>query len=639
MRVDADDPARRVERPPRSAVEHDVQVGWIRTDAQGDGIVALEQRQRAPPGRLAARLGRRVAGSSILAQQAVILLRIHHVVPQSCPLGGQLQVDRHPGVFKPLVEPREHEAPGETRLADLAREAYVDGRHLLLIVPAVVHPLGLQVRHAARRWHAVLRHEHRSPGMMAPQVQQVSEVVRRTLGRRRRPVSRIEADEVGIVRVDVIGGEIASQIRRGRAYQHRVERVHVVVVFLEPRVGRKTVAPAQGLLLRPARLRGVPQRVERRPIGVGDRPLGVVDVPFIPQQLVTLLREPHVCRRAALHGEKPSPVGATPVRPAVVRADRKRLPLPPQHERQHMIRDVGVVAPPRMPRARGDQRPTVHHIHRPPHLAAEVGLPTEGVVIAARRQLRPHPVHQPERVVGVPFVPTRERPIKRGREDGVQPHRVRVGPGDQLEPACVGGVVGGELRWELPRQRGAEVDAFHVKRLPASRGPHLEALPLCARRDLRLGAARRGRGREPRVHAPGEQLIHRVGVARRERDRPAQRQHCIAPPAQPPPGHAQAVPAVRGGRVRRDRTLEQSLRLPGAPLAQQHEPDANHGLDLGRAQRLGGGELGQRGPERSTAVGAPSAVDRYGRRVRTDRGRGVLHVRGHEQEEHGGRTT
>ena len=502
-----------------------------------------------------------------------------------------------------------------------------------------MHSLGLEMRHAARRRHAVLGDEQRSSRMMTPQVQQVAKVVRRPRGGAGRPVSHIESDEVGIVRVGVIRREIAGHVRRGRPYQHSVQRIHVVVVLLEPRVGRKAEAAAQGLFLCAARLCSMVQRVERRPVGIGDRPLRVVDIPFIPQQLVTLLRQPHIGRRAAIHGEKPPTVAATPVRPPVVRADRERLPLPPQHERQHVLGDVGVVAPPRVPRLGGDQRATVDHVHRPPHLAAEVGLPTGGVVIAARGQLGPHPVHQPEGAVGVRFVPAPHRAIECRRENRVEPHRVRVGEGDQLEPACVGGVVGGELSRELPRQRGAEVDSFHVKRLPAFRGPHLEVLPLRARRDPRLQARRHRRRREPRVHAPREQLIHRVGVARRERDRPAQDGHGVGPPAQPPPGHAQAVPAVRCRRVRRESASEQALRLPRVPLAQQHEPGADGGIGCARTQGLGGGELGCCRVERAAPVRAPRAVDLRGGGLGTDRDRGVLRRQGHEQDEHDGRTT
>ncbi len=637
LRLDADDVARRVER--WSAVEHEVQVGRIRADPQGDGVAVLEHGQRAPPDRVTAGLGRPAGGTRILAQQAVILLRIHHVVPQAGPFGGQLEIDRHPGVLEPLVEPREHDPSRETGLPDLPRETHVDGRHLLLVVAAVVHPLGLEMRHTARRRHAVLRHEHRSPGMMAPQVQQVAEVVRRSLGRARRPVSGIEIDEVGIVRVGMIRREIPGQVRRGRPNQHRVQCVHVVVVLLEPGVGGKAGAPPQGLLLDAARLGGVAQRVERRPVRIGDGPLGVVNVPFVLQQLVTLLRQPHVCRRAARHGEKPPLVGAAAARPPVVRVNRERLPLPSQHPGQHVIRDVGVVASPCVSRAGGDQRATVHHVHRPPHLAAEVALPARGVVVAAGWQLGPYALHEPEGVLGVPFVPPRERPIKRGREDGVQPHRVRVGCGDQLEPASIRGVVCGELGRELPRQRGAEVDPLHIERLPALCRPHLEALPLCARRDLRLGAARRGRGREPRVRAPREQLIDRVDVIPRQRDRSSQRADRLAPLAQPPPGHAQTVPPVRRGRVRGERALEQSLRLPGTPLAQQHEPGADGRTGGARTQRLGSGELGRRRLERAAPVGTPPAVDRRGCCLRTDRDRGVLRERGQRQDEHDGRTT
>src|SRR5205085_9038576 len=95
-------------------------------------------RPRPPADRIAPRLRGGAGVPSVLAQQAVILLRVHHVVPQAGALGGRLQIDSHPRVFEPLVEPREHDAPRETRLPNLPRETHVDGRHLLLVVAAVV---------------------------------------------------------------------------------------------------------------------------------------------------------------------------------------------------------------------------------------------------------------------------------------------------------------------------------------------------------------------------------------------------------------------------------------------------------------------------------------------------------------------
>src|SRR5256886_8160561 len=136
-------------------------------------------------------------------------------------------------------------------------------------------------------------------------------------------------------------------------------------------------------------------------------------------------------------------------------------------------------------------------------------------------------MHQPEGAVGVAFIPAPQRPIECRWENRIEPHGVRVSRRDQLEPARVCGVVGGKLGRKLPRQCGAEVDAFHVKRLPALRGPHLEVLPLRTRRDLRLRARRHRRGRRPLAPPPPPPPVAPGALIPPGRHR--------APPPPPPP--------------------------------------------------------------------------------------------------------
>src|SRR2546430_17741971 len=78
---------------------------------------------------------------------------------------------------------------------------------------------------------------------------EVAEVVGRADGGAGRAVRGIEPDEVRIVGVGVIGGEVVGQIFRRGPDHHRVERFAVVVVFLQAWVGWVSVVPAELLLL------------------------------------------------------------------------------------------------------------------------------------------------------------------------------------------------------------------------------------------------------------------------------------------------------------------------------------------------------------------------------------------------------
>ena len=87
--------------------------------------------------------------------------------------------------------------------------------------------------------------------MMALQLPQIAQVMR-CAGNP--GVRGVEADEVRIVGVGVVRREVAPEIRRRGAHQHGVERLAIVVVFLEARVGREPVQAPQSLLLLERRL-------------------------------------------------------------------------------------------------------------------------------------------------------------------------------------------------------------------------------------------------------------------------------------------------------------------------------------------------------------------------------------------------
>ena len=142
VRVDPDDVAGRLER--RSAGECHIQIGRVGPDAQYERVDRCKHGERPPHSRVAAGRGGRVRRRpAVLAHEPVVLLRVLHVVPQTTPLRRDFQVDRHPRVLEPFVEPREQHSPCRSRRAHLPREPRVDVRHRALVVPAVAHPVGL----------------------------------------------------------------------------------------------------------------------------------------------------------------------------------------------------------------------------------------------------------------------------------------------------------------------------------------------------------------------------------------------------------------------------------------------------------------------------------------------------------------
>ena len=109
-------------------------------------------------------------------------------------------------------------------------------------------------------------------------------------------------------------------------------------------------------------------------------------------------------------------------------------------------------------------------------------------------------------------IPRLDVSIKRGRQDGVQAHDVRMRVRDEAQPAGVRGIVLGKVRREPARQRCAEVDSFHVEGLPCGARADLEHLPERPSGNLRFDRARGGLQGQSAVYAGREQGIERVSV-------------------------------------------------------------------------------------------------------------------------------
>src|SRR6266516_2084947 len=158
--------------------------GYVRPfRAMRQRFVVGKHRERPPRGWVASGRGRRVRRHPpVLAHEPVVLLRVLHVVPQTTPLRRDFQIDRHPGVLEPFVEPGEQHSPCRPRRAHLPREPCVDVGHRALVVPAVAHPVGLQMRHATRGGNAVLGDQEGSSRVMLLEGVQVAQVARPALG-------------------------------------------------------------------------------------------------------------------------------------------------------------------------------------------------------------------------------------------------------------------------------------------------------------------------------------------------------------------------------------------------------------------------------------------------------------------------
>src|SRR5205823_7053544 len=165
---------------------------------------------------------------------------------------------------------------------------------------------------------------------------------------------------------------------------------------------------------------------------------------------------------------------------------RKRLPLPPDDEPQDVTRHVAVVAAESVPGPRPDERMPVHQIDHPAHLGPERHLPRRGVVVAARWWLGPHSVQQPQGAIGVGVVPRFEGPIEGRRKNRIDTKRVSTRLGDELEPAMVRRIVGGEFGRKMAWEGDADVDTLHVQRPPPAPYTDLEAIARRPRRHIRV---------------------------------------------------------------------------------------------------------------------------------------------------------
>jgi len=67
---------------------------------------------------------------------------------------------------------------------------------------------------------------------------------------------------------------------------------------------------------------------------------------------------------------------------------------------QNVIRHVAVVAAEGVARPGRDEPVPVRQIDHPAHLGTERRLPVHGIVVVARRPIRPHTVQEPQGAIG-----------------------------------------------------------------------------------------------------------------------------------------------------------------------------------------------------------------------------------------------
>ncbi len=412
----------------------------------------------------------------------------------------------------------------------------------------------------------------------------------------------------------MIRSEVPRLIGPGGTHQHGVERLVVVVVLPDPDQRPQTQPFPRGAFFFDRRLRGVMQRVEGGPVGVGNGSLRVIRVPLVLHQIVALLRHPDV-RGCAADREKRPGVRRLACPHGVVVVDRERLPLASDNERQHPVRHIHRIAAEGVPRSSRDHGMAVQQVHHAAHFVVEFVFPAGLIIVVIRRRLGPHAMHQPQLLVGMGVVPMLERPVKRGRQDGVQPDGIGVRGRHQAEPMRIGRIVGREFGREFAGSRCAEVDALHEKRAPAPVLLDFKPLAVRARRRLRLRRAAYGRHRAADVPECRE-LLPRIGVVRGEGHRSSERGDGRVGPAASRAYQAKTVPTVGIEGIDPQRRGEAPLGVLDLVVPQSHESKADLHFGQTRAERIRHGEACSRDRNAVCPVGLPGAVRHGGGALR-----------------------
>ena len=338
--------------------------------------------------------------------------------------------------------------------------------------------------HAPTGGNPVLRDQGRHARVVGNQLLEVAEVIGWTLGRSRPAIRRIEPDEVGVVRIDVIAGEPACRVDARGPDKVGIQCDRIVLELQRLAFRWSTHALPPERLFGGRGLGTMSERVQRRPVGVGDRSESVVRVDLVGKHRVTLLGQPQVHSRCMLCRKEASGVGALGLPAAVEGLHGMRLPLSTDDVSQGPGGDVRVVAAAGVPGPARESGRTVDHIHHATHFPPKLALPTGLGEVVTWRQFGPYAMDQPEGFAGVAEIERPERPVETGWKDGVYPERVRMHRGQGVKTSRVARRVSWKLRWIAARECRPEVDASHVERPPGSAREYLESPAVGPGREL-----------------------------------------------------------------------------------------------------------------------------------------------------------
>ena len=224
----------------------------------------------------------------------------------------------------------------------------------------------------------------------------------------------------------MVGGEETRRHRRGRRDLGRVERDGVVFPSLfAQRFGEgDAVLRLPGVLFVAVRFGRVRQRIERRPVGEGQRVERAEAFRLVAGRELAPLGDPRLHGAAAGHGEVP-PGERGDLRVFLVeRLDGVRFPLAADDGGEQPRGGVRLVEARRVAGALGKGESAVHRVDDAGGFLVE-GFDVGGVrVVVPFRQLRPHPLHEPQLARrGKPVVRGECRVEPRGK-DRVDAHRV-----------------------------------------------------------------------------------------------------------------------------------------------------------------------------------------------------------------------
>jgi hypothetical protein len=302
----------------------------------------VEHDRRAP-----ARLGGHEAELRLVGQ---------HVLPQRPPLGGLGDGLGVPGPLEPLVEVLEDDAAGHPGALDVAQHRRVHRARLGLGVVALVAAEWAVVGVSEPAGHAELGDHHRLAGMVGAHVAQVGGV--RVGGGAQ---VGLQAQEVRVVRIGMVGGEEASGPGRRGAQVHRVHGHEV---------------------LGGQRLVRVAERVVGQPVGEGQRAAPAAGG-LERGQAVQPGGDPGLHRRGFRRGRDVAAlVGRRARVEPVGRPDGPRVPLDPGRPGEQPARDVGTVGAARVPGAGREVGVAVHDGHGVGQLGVEAARDRRVVGVA-----------------------------------------------------------------------------------------------------------------------------------------------------------------------------------------------------------------------------------------------------------------